>query len=264
MAAIHQTTSRAAPLERILTRERAIVLGALMAVTALAWVYLIDMADMDDVSEVMAAAMRMAPWDATGFVLMFLMWVVMMVGMMLPGAAPMILLYATINRRKRAAGSPYAPTAVFALGYVTVWTAFSLLATLMQGVLQHLTWLSPMLVSTSHLLGGALLIGAGLYQWTPLKRACLDTCRSPLSFILMHWRSGVSGALYMGMVHGVYCLGCCGLLMGLLFVGGVMNLLWVAAITLLVLGEKLVPGGGWFARISGAAMIAVGIWFLSA
>jgi predicted metal-binding membrane protein len=249
-------------LKGVLKRNRQ-VLFALVGVTALAWLFLIDMADMHDMSAVMAVAMEMAPWDATGFALMFLMWAVMMAGMMLPGAAPMILLYATINRRKRATGGPYMPTVVFALGYIAVWTAFSLLATLLQAGLQHLALLSPMLVSTSSVLGGTLLIAAGLYQWTPLKLACLDKCRSPLDFMVFRWRNGTLGTLRMGLEHGAYCLGCCWFLMGLLFVGGVMNLAWIAAITVFVLIEKLFSGGEWVARIGGGVMVAAGVYLVS-
>jgi predicted metal-binding membrane protein len=247
-------------LSDILKHDRALVGSALCGATLLAWLYLVDMADMKDMSAIMAVAMSMAPWDAAGFFLMFLMWVVMMVGMMLPGAAPMILLFATINRKRSIRDAPYVPTALFTLGYFLVWTGFSLLATILQAALQQATLLSPMLVSTSGVLGGTLFITAGLYQWTPLKRACLDKCRSPLDFILFRWRSGIGGALRMGMEHGAYCLGCCWVLMILLFVGGVMNLLWVAAITLFVLTEKLARSGEWIARIGGGAMIAVGMY----
>lgn len=235
---------------------------ALVSVTALAWLWLIDMADMGDMSALMAVAMDVRPWDATGFALMFLMWVVMMAGMMLPGVAPMILLFAAIHRKTVSEAAPYAPSAVFALGYLLVWTAFSLLATILQSGLQQALLLSPMLVSTSNVFGGVLLVAAGLYQWAPLKRACLNKCRSPLDFILFRWRGGIGGALRMGVEHGAYCLGCCWLLMSLLFVGGVMNLLWVAAIALLVLIEKLAPGGQRIAGITGGAMTAAGIYLI--
>jgi predicted metal-binding membrane protein len=152
---------------------------------------------------------------------------------------------------------------VFVLGYLLVWMGFSLFATILQGGLQHAALLSPMLVSTSALLGGTLFITAGLYEWTPFKRACLDNCRSPLEFILFRWRSGTLGALRMGLEHGAYCLGCCWFLMGLLFVGGVMNLVWVAVITLFILVEKLLPGGEWVARIGGGVMVAAGVYLVS-
>lgn len=250
-------------LRRVQRRDRVIVSLNLCAVTILAWLYLVDMADMENLSGAMAAAMRVAPWDMTNFALMFVMWVVMMVGMMLPSAAPMILLFATINRNKRQRGGAYAATSAFVLGYVVVWMSFSLLATVAQGGLQSAALLSPMLESTSAQLGGLLCIAAGAYQWTPLKHTCLKHCRSPLQFVLLHWREGTRGALRMGLEHGAYCLGCCGFLMGLLFAGGVMNLLWVAAIALFVLVEKLAPGGEWLGRIGGGAMIAAGVYMLS-
>lgn len=138
------------------------------------------------------------------------------------------------HRKQTSRAMPYARIAAFALGYLLVWTAFSLLATVSQSALKQPSLLSPMLVSTSSVLGGTLLVIAGVYQWTPLKRVCLDNCRSPLDFILFRWRGGAGGALRMGAEHGAYCLGCCGLLMGVLFVGGVMNLLRVALIAVLV------------------------------
>jgi predicted metal-binding membrane protein len=249
-------------LESVLKHNRLVVI-ILLGVVALAWLFLMDMADMDNMSAVMAFAMEVSPWDATGFALMFLMWVVMMVGMMLPGAAPMILLFATINRKRRTGGARQAATAVFALAYLLVWTGFSLLATISQGGLQQAALLSPMLVSTSAPLDGTLFIAAGLYQWTPLKRTCLDKCRSPLEFILFRWRNGLGGALRMGLEHGTYCLGCCWFVMGLLFVGGVMNLAWAAVIALFVLFEKLLPRGEWKTRIGGGAMIAAGIYLVN-
>lgn len=252
----------AGALEAVLNRDRARALLALAAVAGLAWLWLIDMADMEDMSAMMAVAMDMTPWDATAFALMFLMWVVMMIGMMLPGAAPMILLFAAIHRKQMSHGTPYALTAAFALGYLLVWTAFSLFATILQSGLQQAALLSPMLVSTSSVLGGMLFVAAGVYQWTPLKRVCLDRCRSPLDFMLLRWRGGMAGALRMGIEHGAFCLGCCWLLMGLLFVGGVMNLLWVAAIALFVLTEKLARGGERIARITGGAMVAAGVYLL--
>jgi predicted metal-binding membrane protein len=191
---------------------------------------------------------------------MFLMWVVMMVGMMLPSAAPMILLFSTINRKR--CNECFVPTGLFLLGYVVVWIGFSFFITALQDMLHRGALLSPMMESTSPVLAGGLFIAAGLYQWTPLKHACLKRCRSPLDFILFRWRKGLRGALLMGLEHGAYCLGCCGVLMGLLFVGGVMNLLWIASITLFVMAEKLAPGAEWLVRATGLAMIAIGAYML--
>jgi predicted metal-binding membrane protein len=178
--------------------------------------------------------------------------------MMLPSAAPMILLFATINRKRRQEGSPYVRTGVFALGYVIVWAGFSIAATTLQWRLDGAMLLSPMMAATSVLLAGGVLIVAGIYQLTPLKQACLRHCRSPLDFILHHWRRGSVGALVMGVRHGLYCLGCCWVLMSLLFVGGVMNFLWIAAIAAYVLLEKTVPAGHWISRAAGVALVAWG------
>jgi predicted metal-binding membrane protein len=254
--------TKATPLERIQKRERALVLFTLISVTGLAWLYLIQTADMEDISGTMAVAMSMTPWGTAEMGVMFLMWVVMMVGMMLPGAAPMVLLFSTISRKR--CGESFVRTGLFILGYIIIWTGFSLFATALQDIFHRAAFLSPMMESTSPVLGAGLFIAAGLYQWTPLKHACLKRCRSPLDFILFRWRRGVRGALLMGLEHGAYCLGCCGLLMGLLFVGGVMNLVWIASITLFVVAEKLAPGAEWLARVTGLAMIAIGICMLVA
>jgi predicted metal-binding membrane protein len=155
------------------------------------------------------------------------------------------------------------PTAVFLAGYLTVWTAYSAAATLLQGALLEAALVSPMMVSTSPALGGGLLLAAGAFQWTPLKRACLNHCRSPLSVIMTQWREGTKGAFVMGLRHGSYCAGCCWILMALLFVAGVMNLLWVAAIAVFVLVEKAAPQGVWIGRAAGAAMFAAGVLMLS-
>ena len=253
-------------LVTVLRRDRLVVLAGLGGVTVLAWLYLILLAaGMVDGPGAMGEAManaRPIPWTAGDFALMVLMWSVMMVGMMLPGATPMILLFAMVNRKKREAGYPFVPTGAFALGYAGAWTAFSLFATILQWALHSAALLSPMLVSTSAVLAGALFIAAGTYQLTPLKHACLKNCRSPVHFIMTRWRSGAGGALRMGLEHGAYCVGCCWFLMGLLFVLGVMNLLWVAALTILVLVEKAAPHGEWTARISGVAMLAAGLYLL--
>jgi predicted metal-binding membrane protein len=149
----------------------------------------------------------------------------------------------------------------FAAGYILVWTAFSLLATVFQRLLAHWLLLSPMMESRGWL-GGALLIVAGLYQFTPFKRTCLESCRSPAAYIAGHWKRGVAGALRLGTGHGLYCLGCCWALMLLLFVGGVMNLWWIAALTIFVLLEKLAPSGVQGGRLSGLLIMALGVSYL--
>ena len=199
---------------------------------------------------------RAVPWTTTEFVFMFLMWAIMMIGMMLPSAAPMILLFATVNRRRRTEGHAATSSAVFAAGYVGVWSTFSLEATLLQSGLHRAGLLSPMMATTSAVIGGVVLVAAGIYQWTPFKTSCLRHCQSLLHFISQYWRSGAAGAFRMGWQHGLYCLGCCWFLMGLLFVGGVMNLLWIAGLTLFVLLEKVVASR-WVPVSSGVALM---IW----
>jgi len=209
------------------------------------------------------AMMQLRPWALADFALMFVMWAVMMVGMMVPSAAPMALVYAAVSRKASKQGQSLAPTAGFAAGSVAMWTLFSVAATGLQWGLERAALLSPMMVSTSPLLGAGLLVSAGVYQLTPFKDACLRHCRSPAYFISEHWRPGVVGAFRMGLVHGAYCLGCCWLLMGILFFGGVMNLLWIAAIASFVLLEKILPRGPMAGRVAGVALIGLGalVWF---
>jgi predicted metal-binding membrane protein len=254
-------------LEAVLRRDRWIVLGGLAGITALAWAYLVAMAiGMGDMPMAMGEAMmtvEVAPWGALDFALMFLMWAIMMVGMMVPSAAPMILLFAKVSRQRTERAGPFTPTGAFVAGYVAVWTGFSLTATGLQWALEQAALLSPMMMaSTSPLLGGGLLVLAGLYQWTPLKDVCLRHCRSPLHFLLHGWLRGVGGAFRMGLEHGAYCVGCCWVLMGLLFVAGVMNLLWVAAIAGFVLLEKVAPAGARLGRLSGLLLVAAGVFVM--
>jgi predicted metal-binding membrane protein len=198
-------------------------------------------------------------WTASVFALTFAMWWVMMLGMMLPSAAPMILTFATLNRNRRAKGMRFVPTSVFVAGYLVAWGGFSAVATVAQWGLDGLVLLTPMLALGSSLIGGGLLIAAGVYQFSPLKQACLRACRSPFAFVLNHWRDGRWGALRMGLEHGVYCIGCCAVLMALLFLAGAMNLLWVAALAAFVFVEKLLPGGVWIGRVGGLAMVGLGV-----
>ena len=244
----------------LLTSQRVAITAALVVLTVLCWLYLFDearqMAAMDQ-------DMVMPPKDAADLLLLLAMWWIMMIGMMLPSAAPMILTFAAINRGRRTRGQPYTPTALFTAGYLLAWGGFSVAATLAQWALEQASLLAPMAMkTTSPLLGGLLFIAAGLYQWTPLKSACLTSCRSPFDFVVNHWREGAPGALRMGAEHGLYCLGCCWILMALLFAVGAMNLVWVAVLTAVVLVEKLLPGGEWIARIGGVLLIACGAWLV--
>ena len=203
------------------------------------------------------------PWTPAEFVPRLLMWAVMMVAMMVPTAAPVTLVYAAVARKAARENHPVAPTFVFVGGYLAIWVLFSVAATAAQSGLDELALLSPAMVSASPVLGGGLLIGAGVYELTPYKRACLAHCRAPAHFISHKWRGGFAGAFRMGLELGTYCLGCCWILMGLLFVGGVMNLLWVAAVALLILLEKTMPFVETGARVVGAAMIVAGLLSLA-
>lgn len=232
---------------------------SLAALTGLAWLYLFDTAaDMDAMMATMPD-MPTPTWDAAYGLTVLLMWAIMMVGMMLPSASPAILIYQGIARKAARDGQTVAPTWLFTSGYLLVWMLFSASATFAQWQLNNTDLLSPMMVSSSAVLGSGLLIAAGLYQWTPVKNTCLRHCRSPVEFISSHWRKGRRGALLMGWEHGLYCLGCCWVLMTLLFVGGVMNLLWIALISIFVLAEKLLPYGDWAGKLVGGLMIAAGI-----
>ena len=194
---------------------------------------------------------------------MFFMWWIMMVAMMLPSAAPMILVFATVNRKQRDRGHPYVATSLFAVGYLATWAGFSLVAVFLQWGFERTGLFSPMLVGTNVIFGAVLLLAAGGYQLTPIKHACLRLCRSPLAFLGTDWRRGARGALLMGLEHGAFCVGCCWFLMGLLFFGGVMNLYWIAGLALFVLFEKIVPAGHWFGYVTGVALLAWGTGMLA-
>jgi len=245
-------------------RDRVTIVLALAGVTAIAWVYLaVRASGMSDQGAIGSMAlMRIRPWTGLDLLLTFLMWAIMMVGMMVPTAAPMTLLYAGMARKAAGQATPIAPVVVFVLGYVVVWGLFSIGATLAQWGLEQAALLSPMMVTTSPRLGAALLVAAGLYQLTPIKEACLDHCRSPAHFIAQHWRSGTGGAFQLGLRHGAYCLGCCWVLMVLLFVGGVMNLMWIAGLAVFVLLEKVLPLGPLGGKVAGGGLIATGLLLL--
>jgi predicted metal-binding membrane protein len=246
-----------ATLDTLVRRDRVIVGAALAALTVAAWLYLVNHAAHMAMPDMAMPAMH--PWSWVELGALVVMWTVMMIAMMVPSAAPMIVMFATINRRRREQQGPFVPTAVFLAGYLVVWTAFSVLAALAQWALHAAALMSPMMVTTSPLLGGLLLVAAGAFQWTRLKAACLVRCRSPLSFVVAHWREGRGGAFRMGLHHGLYCLGCCWLLMVLLFVAGIMNLLWVAAIAVFVLVEKVLPRGEVVGRVAGVALAGAGV-----
>jgi predicted metal-binding membrane protein len=262
-------------LEKILKRDRSIVLGAMVLLVLLAWAYVLlgagtGMSPFEMTSSsfppyvtTLTGMMDPQPWGTGYWLIMLLMWWVMMIAMMTPSAAPMVLLHATLVRRGSAAGTganPSLPTMAFVAGYLAIWLVFALIATSIEATLERFYFVSPMSMwSESPALTGTLLLAAGVYQFTPLKAACLDSCRSPIEFLSRHWRSGMRGALQVGVVHGAYCVGCCWALMLLLFAGGVMNLIWVAGLTAVVVIEKLASWGFIFARVFGAVSMAIGI-----
>ncbi|ETA72393.1 MULTISPECIES: DUF2182 domain-containing protein [Mesorhizobium] len=283
-------------LEAVLRRDRAVVMAALVVIAVLAWAYTLwlaidmampaspmpagasgdiaamDMSNMDmggmdmagmDVGAAVAPGFR--AWAPADFAFIFTMWAVMMVGMMTPSVAPLLLLYAGIGRKAQADGRPIASTGWFFTGYLTVWIVFSIAATGAQWLLGRLALLNPSMATDSTILGGLVLIAAGLYQWTPVKGVCLRQCQGPIGFLMSHggFRSAPLGAIRLGVDHGLYCLGCCWALMALLFVGGVMNILWIAGIAILVLLEKTATSGPLISRISGALMAAAGAWLMS-
>jgi predicted metal-binding membrane protein len=245
--------------------QRLVIYAGLAGIILLAWGYLVYMAGtLQKTSMGMDISMpSMQAWGVTDTSLTFLMWVVMMVAMMTPSALPVILMYRTISRTQHKENDRLSSTWLFLLGYLVTWTGFSAVATLGQWGLHSAALLTPMMASASPLLGGALLVGAGVYQFTPLKDACLSHCRTPMGFLMAEWREGKTGALVMGMRHGLYCVGCCWLMMALLFVGGVMNLVWVALIAAYILVEKVVPARMWLSRIAGIAAIAWGLWLVA-
>jgi predicted metal-binding membrane protein len=281
------------PIEGLLKRDRALVIGALSLIIFLSWLYVLTGAGMGtsafDMSSLsmalgetdqmaadgsmlqtmggaMAAMATPADWTFGYAILMFFMWWIMMVAMMLPSAAPMILLHAMVNRKARARtgepGNPW-PTASFTLGYLLSWAAFSVIAAALQWTFEEAGLLSPMMMNgTSTLLAGTILVLAGLYQLTPIKQACLKHCRGPISFLSHHWRPGSGGALVMGLHHGAYCLGCCWGLMAILFFGGIMNLYWITGLALIVLLEKLLPLGRRLSLITGGLLLVWGVSFL--
>jgi predicted metal-binding membrane protein len=256
-------------LDILLQRDRLwIALGLVFAI-GLAWAYLLReaaamnamAADARMHAAMGMAAMTMRSWGVSDWLALFVMWAVMMVGMMLPSATPVILLVLGAYRLRREA---HARAAAFAFmgGYVLVWTAFSAMAALGQLALHRAAVLSEEMRLYSAPVSGVILLIAGVYQWLPLKNRCLVHCQTPLAFLTQHWRRGVDGGLSMGVRHGAYCVGCCWLVMALLFVVGVMNVVWIAVLAAFVLFEKLSPGGAIAGRIAGAAAAGWGLYLL--
>ena len=263
--------------ESLLRRDRLILLMGLVLVVALAaaWVVsgvgmgmsALDMTTTPALSSTagsQAGGMMMAHavWTPGYALLMAAMWAVMMTAMMLPSAAPLLLIYLRMARNADARGVPLAPTGILALGYILAWCGFSVVAAVMQWALEEARLLSPMLQAANVWLGAGILIAAGAWQLTPIKAVCLRHCRSPIGFLTSHWRAGHWGAFRMGLSHGAYCLGCCWFLMALLFFGGVMNLYWIAGLAIYVLVEKTMPFGHWIGWVAGTGLIVWGLALL--
>jgi len=251
-------------IESALRYNRTPAVLLLIVLPLVSWMWIVVMArDMYGPMTGASAWMMTAVWDARHLTLLWAMWAVMMLGMMLPSASPMLLLFGHVARRS--ATGPFAASGqiyAFAAGYVVVWALFSLAATALQRFLVTLLLVSPMMEATYPVVGAALLLIAGVYQLTPFKQACLRTCQSPFGFLMSRWRTGVLGAFRMGLEHGALCVGCCWALMLLLFAGGVMNLAVIAALTALVAFEKLTPLGTHGARIAGVSLIVAALWML--
>ena len=282
--------SEAPAFERLLKRDRVITLAGLAVLCALAWFYIVagaglgmsasemttltlfphlqahdimpSMPDMPGMDMSGVTSPGRTAWGFAQWALMIAMWWIMMIAMMTPSAAPAILIYARVHRHALARGQvqdELAPTGAFASGYLLVWLGFAVAAATLHWALEGTGLVSAMMMgSRSRWLSGAVLIAAGLYQFSPLKNACLGLCRSPAVFVSRHWRPHRLGALRLGAMHGAHCVGCCWMLMALLFVGGVMNLVWIAALAILVLVEKVLPAGRWVGRGAGVVMIAWG------
>jgi len=263
--------------EALLRRERLIIGAGITVVCLLSWLYLLTGAG-TGMSTVAMSTWQFPPpihaggttvvWSSSYWIIMVLMWWVMMIAMMIPSAAPTILLYARVYRHaqeKGQMGRVVIPTAAFATGYLLAWLVFSLVATILQWLLEQVGLMHAMLMwSTNNVLSASFLIAAGVYQLSPLKNACLSHCRTPADFISRNWRDSRIGAATMGFHHGLYCVGCCWFLMALLFVGGIMNLVWIIGLAVFVLVEKLAPFGYSIARASGLLMIGAGAYLLIA
>jgi predicted metal-binding membrane protein len=263
--------------DRLLRGDRIAIAAGLAGLALAAWAWTIylshhmpgmaspgmSMPGMDMPGMDMSGMHMPAPaWGLAEYLWLTGMWAIMMVAMMSPTAAPAILLFAKMSRQQPASSGLASPTAGFVGGYFAIWTLFSVGAALLQLVLHRALLLTAMGASTSQALGAGLLIAAGLYQWSSIKHRCLSACQSPLGFLTARWRPGIGGAFRMGVSHGLNCVACCWLVMLLLFVAGVMNLLWVAALSVVVLLERIVPRGRLIARLSGGGFLLAGIWML--
>jgi predicted metal-binding membrane protein len=250
-------------LETALADLRPPLIVILIVVPLACWLWVAAMArDMYGPMTGASAWMMTVTWDAPRLLLLWAMWAAMMAGMMLPSAAPMLLLFARAMRNRPSEPHPARHIYAMAAGYLLVWVGFSLAATALQRVLAELSLLTMMMETATPAAAAVILVIAGLYQLTPLKHACLQACRSPFRILAAGWREGVAGAFRMGISHGSYCLGCCWALMLILFAGGVMNLTVILALTLWVAIEKIAPFGEWTAHVSGGLLLAAAAWLL--
>jgi len=267
---MYEAASRASLVGSVLGRDRVIVAATLAAVSAFGWIYTLagvgmsmNAFEMTAMGNATAALTTPMPWSPSYALLVFLMWLLMMIAMMLPSASPMILFFDAAARGHNPQSRFPPATAAFFGGYLVIWACFSAGAALLHWALEMSGLLTPMMTPTSALLGGTLLIAAGLYQLTPLKQTCLRSCRHPIGFITTHWQAGTAGAFRMGIAHGTSCLGCCWILMTLLFFGGVMNLYWIAGIATYVFVEKLVPRARWMSYAAGVLLFLWGVSILA-
>lgn len=227
------------------------LIAAIASIIALSWYYMLFMMTMN--------MTPIAQWNVYDLLMLFIMWTIMMFGMMLPSAIPVILIVNNMNQQRITRGAAYVHSSFFVSGYLLAWVIYSLAITLIQYWLHHISLLTPMMVSGEVWFSSALLFVAGVYQWLPIKQRCLSVCRSPMGFIMKEWGEGYANAIKLGFKHGQYCLGCCWFLMALLFAAGVMDLKWIIVLTLVVLAEKLLPKGELFGRILGVGLVIFSI-----
>ena len=247
-------------IERLIRKDKIIVLLLLAGLALMAWTYMVHMAPPSTSGMVMGEASPcMMQWGFPDILLSLVMWSIMMVAMMLPAATPMVLMFASVNRQQNQQSVSLISTGSFVLGYLIIWIVYSGISAIVQWGLHSAALLSHSMVISSPVLGGSLLLAAGVFQWTPFRDACMKKCRSPLGFILSEWREGKAGALIMGIKHGMYCVGCCWILMSLSLVLGVMNLLWMAVLTVFMVLEKTGAVGSWLSRAAGLVFIVWGL-----